>query len=92
MGTINTSPETDARLQLLTERCGMDTETELVNLALSILEWAVSEVSQGSEIAAINQLKRYTRTLASPQLNAIAAQAVKPARPKLSVVPKDPLE
>jgi len=62
----------------VTELKGLVDETDaenmkdLVNNALSLLEWAVKETKDGNEIAAVNQADETYRVLVLPMLQRVA--------------------
>ncbi len=63
-----------ASLKLLQQKTGAATMKDLVNNALSILEWAVDETTRGNEIAAVNEEKENYRVLVTPLLQHVARQ------------------
>jgi hypothetical protein len=55
-------------LKALQVRTGAATMKDLVNNALSILEWAVDETARGNEVAALNESESAYRVLVTPLL------------------------
>lgn len=58
-------------LKSLAAKTELATMKDLVNNALTIFEWAVSEVEAGNEIAAVNDQKEIYRVLITPALQTI---------------------
>lgn len=72
----------DARIQELKDLQGetrTDSMKELVNTALTMLEWAVKEVGNGNEIAAINEDEKAYRVFITPLLERVAKRRPQPA-------------
>jgi hypothetical protein len=59
-------------LKALLAQTKADTMKDLVNNALTILEWTVNETEAGNEIAAVNEEKQVYRVLITPILQGIA--------------------
>ena len=57
-----------ASLKKLQSNTGASTMKDLVNNALSVLEWVGEEMSNDNEIAAVNEQRRTYRVLVSPLL------------------------
>ena len=55
-------------LKALQQRTGANSMKDLVNNALSILEWAVDETARGNEVAALNESESAYRVLVTPLL------------------------
>ncbi len=55
-------------LKALQKRTGAGSMKDLVNHALTMLEWAVDETAKGNEIAAVNEKKEVYRVLITPLL------------------------
>jgi len=62
-------------LKALLEKTKADTMKDLVNNALTLLEWAVNETGAGNEIAAVNEEKQVYRVLITPILQGIARKS-----------------
>ncbi len=79
---LELNSEQMASLKALQHRTGASTTKDLVNNALTLLEWAVDESAKGNEIAAVNESKETYRVLVTPLLQyasrsrATAAEAV----------------
>jgi len=61
----------------LIKRTGADSNRDLFNNALTLLEWAVDEVSKGNTIASIDDENHRYRELQMPILNNAATNARK---------------
>lgn len=61
-------------LKALQKRTGADTMKDLVNNALTILEWAVEETAKGNEVAAVNKDESAYRILITPLLQHVARE------------------
>jgi len=59
-------------LRDLQGRTGAPSIKDLVNNALSILEWAADETARGNEIAAVNEEQSTYRVLVTPLLQHVA--------------------
>ncbi len=59
-------------LKELQAEAGADNMKELINNALSILEWTIKEVKNGNEIAAVNEDDQVYRVLITPLLERVA--------------------
>jgi len=59
-------------LKRLKEETGSETLKELFNNALTMFEWAVEEVKNGNEIAAVNEREKVFRVLVTPLLERVA--------------------
>lgn len=55
---------------------GASSIRELINNALSIMEWAANETAKGNEIAAVNEQQKTYRVLVSPLLQNAAKRSV----------------
>ena len=62
-------------IKALMEDIGADSNRELFNNALTILEWAVGEVKNGNTIASVNEANQIYRELQMPALNTAASRA-----------------
>jgi hypothetical protein len=56
----------------LEQRTGASSMKDLINHALSMLEWAVDETAKGNEIAAVNEDQSAYRVLVTPLLQHVA--------------------
>jgi hypothetical protein len=65
-------------LKDLQAEAGAENMKELVNNALTILEWAIKEVKNGNEIAAVNENDQVYRVLVTPLLERAAKKYPKP--------------
>lgn len=59
-------------LKELQAETSSETIKELINNALSMLEWAVNEVKAGNEIAAVDENERVRRIIVTPLLTRVA--------------------
>jgi hypothetical protein len=59
-------------LKALQERTAASSMKDLVNNALTLLEWAVDETAKGNEIAALNEDDTNYRVLVMPLLQHVA--------------------
>jgi len=66
------APTQVAALEELMTICGLDTRKDLVNNALTLLEWAVTQVRAGKEIAALSKAEKNYEVLRMPALMAAA--------------------
>ncbi len=64
------------RLDELMVTCHVSTKKDLLNNALTLLEWAVKERKEGYEIASVNHEKLKIRDLRMPILNDIQSSLV----------------
>ncbi|MBM3753746.1 MAG: hypothetical protein FJW38_07175 [Acidobacteria bacterium] len=64
-----------SELKALQEETGAETMKELVNAALTTLEWLLEEVKKGNEIAAINESRQTYRVLVTPILERVAKKS-----------------
>lgn len=69
------SKEREPDLKRLLAATGTQQVKDLVNDALSILEWAVAEVAADNEIASVNEEKEVYRVLSTPVLDRVAQKA-----------------
>jgi hypothetical protein len=69
-------------LKTLMRTIGVETYKDLINNALTLLDWTVSEVQAGREIAAVDEQAQKYRELAMPILDHArrVAQQRKPAQ------------
>ena len=56
----------------LKDRTGASTMKDLINNALTILEWLVNETAHGNDIAAVNESGTAYRVLITPLLQHVA--------------------
>jgi hypothetical protein len=63
------------RLNWLMEVCDIDTRKDLVNVALSVFEWAVNQVIDGRTIAAVDKEAKHFVELGLPALTDAARNA-----------------
>jgi hypothetical protein len=67
-------------LKVLQTETGSESMKELINTALTMVEWAVKEVKAGNEIAAVNEDQKVYRVFITPLLERVAKRyAPKPA-------------
>jgi hypothetical protein len=59
-------------LRQLQERTGASSLKDLINQALSVLEWAANEAAHGNEIAAVSEDGNSYRVLVTPLLQHVA--------------------
>jgi hypothetical protein len=62
-------------LEELMERAKISTKKDLINNALTLLEWAINEKSEGRTIASINEKNMSYKELVMPVLSAVAPKA-----------------
>lgn len=62
-------------LKELQEKAGCATMKELFNSAMSLLDWAVTEVEDGNEILSVNEENQYQRVLVAPFLKKAVRQS-----------------
>lgn len=62
-------------LKELMKKADIATQKELINNALTVLEWIVSETERGRIIASINEETMSYKQLAMPILSAVAEKA-----------------
>lgn len=60
-----------AELKALQAETEAESMKELLNTALTVLEWAVSEIKDGNEIAAVNEDQNVYRVLITPLLQRV---------------------
>ena len=65
-----------ASFKTLQQRTGAGSMKDLLNHAITMLEWAVDETADGNEIAAVNDKKKTYRVLVTPLLNYVAKHPV----------------
>lgn len=68
---IELSEERVNVLKALAEECGLSTQKELFNSALTLFEWAVNERRSGRTIASIDESTMKYKELAMPALQAV---------------------
>jgi hypothetical protein len=61
-------------LKALQQRTGANSMKDLVNHALTLLEWAVEETAKGNEVAAVNEDQSAYRMLVTPLLQHVARE------------------
>lgn len=66
-------------LESLMREAGVGTKRDLINNALSLLEWVVKEVKAGRTIASVNEANMSYKELAMPFLSAVADKAQRQA-------------
>jgi hypothetical protein len=59
-------------LKELANESGLSTMKDLVNNALTLLEWVIQETKNGNEIAAVNEKDKTFRVLVTPLLQKIS--------------------
>ena len=59
-------------LKALQSETGSESMKELFNNALTMLEWAIKEVKNGNEIAAVNEADKVYRVFITPLLERVA--------------------
>lgn len=64
-------------IRSLMEDTGIESNRDLFNNALTLLEWAVDEVKAGNTIASINEANQVYRELQMPILRSAAARAAR---------------
>ena len=58
--------------------CGLSTQKDLFNSALTLFEWAVGEVRQGRSVASIDEATQRYREIAMPALSNARRSTVEP--------------
>jgi hypothetical protein len=71
---IDVSPQKLAELEELMRLCGISTKKELINNALTLLQWAVRQVRNGRTIASIDEQEGRYRELEMPILSTAATK------------------
>jgi hypothetical protein len=71
---IDVSPQKLAELEELMTLCGIKTKKELINNALTLLQWAVKQVRNGRSVASIDENEGRFRELEMPILSAAAGK------------------
>ncbi len=71
---IDVSPQKLAELEELMRLCGITTKKDLINNALTLLQWAVRQVRNGRTIASIDEKEGRYRELEMPILSAAAGE------------------
>lgn len=62
-----------AELEHLMSECGIRTRAELINTALSVLEWAIEERKTGRIIASVDEANMRYKELMIPAFSAVRA-------------------
>jgi hypothetical protein len=62
-------------LRVLEKRTGVSSMKDLVNNALTLLDWAVQETAKGNEIASVNEEQSAYRVMVMPVLNHVAQES-----------------
>lgn len=62
-----------ARMNNLMSVCGFRTQAELINNAITMLEWAVETVQRGNQVAAFNEASKSYEVVDMPVLQKVAA-------------------
>jgi hypothetical protein len=70
-----------ASINALKARTGASSMKELFNNALSILDWAVDEIAQGREIAAVSPDSKNYRVFVTPLLRQVQPQPAAHSNP-----------
>jgi hypothetical protein len=68
-----------AELSRLMEECGIKTRVDLINTALTVLEWAISERKTGRIIASVDESNMRYKELVIPAFSAVRAAAQRQA-------------
>ena len=63
--------ETIGELEQLMSRAGLEDKKDLLNNALTLLEWAITEREGGRTIASLDIKKKHAKLLVMPILSAI---------------------
>lgn len=63
-------------LESIMDKCGMGTKKELINNALTLLEWAVDEVEMGHDIASVDRSDKQFFALSMPILKAAKKKSI----------------
>jgi hypothetical protein len=72
---LDLAPAQMERLNWLMEACSFETRKDLVNNALSLLEWAVLETREGRSVASIDKAAKKIVELTMPALADAARNA-----------------
>lgn len=78
---IDATPERVAEMDRLMELCGVATRKELLNNALTLLDWAVTEFARGSAIVSVDEGTDRIRELQMPILSNARANRQHAAAP-----------
>jgi hypothetical protein len=62
-------------LEAMMQKCNVGTRKELINNALTILEWAIEETEQGNDVVAIDREEKQFFALRMPILNSVKKSA-----------------
>jgi hypothetical protein len=65
------SAERVEELKQLLDEAGGGTMKDLINNALTLLEWSITETKKGNEIAAVNEQDQTFRVLVTPLLQRV---------------------
>jgi hypothetical protein len=76
---LEVNAEQMGSVKTLIRRTGARDMKDLINNAISILEWAVEETGQGNEIVAINRDTSNYRVLVTPLLQHVARHRPAPS-------------
>jgi hypothetical protein len=79
-------PSQVAALENLMTICGLDTRKDLVNNALTLMEWAVEQVRLGKEVAALSKAEKSYEVLRMPALIAASRYASPASAPSITEV------
>ena len=67
-------------LEALMEETGIRTKKDLINNALTLLEWAIQEKKAGRSIASIDEQEKLYKEITLPILSAVSAKSRVPSR------------
>lgn len=70
-------------LEKLSDIAGFKTKTELLNNALTLLEWTVKKIERGNKIATIDEANKSYHELSMPFFKNIKRQPPQNTKPKL---------
>jgi hypothetical protein len=73
-------PERVRELESLMEEAGIKTKKELLNNALTLLEWAINEVRRGHVIASIDEADKRYKEITMPIFGSVKKHKTAAAR------------
>jgi hypothetical protein len=69
---LDLSPHEVERMNWIMDVCGIESRKDLFNNALTLLEWAVTEVSNGNKVASFNDNTKDRHIISMPILSTAA--------------------
>lgn len=83
------SDEMAARMDALVDKTGLKTRTQLINTALTLLEWAVRERQEGKIIASVDEVRDQYKEIYLPGFPAISVDTADEAERQRIMVTKN---